>query len=316
MAWSPRMAADLLPETHSPRLRGLIHEARKANRVPLAIVWPLDGPSLRAALDAARLGLIEPVLCGSRNRLQTLAASEGIDLSPAELVDASSSGEAAAAAVDCAVRGRVAAIMKGTAHTDEVMHAVVAAPQLHTARRMSHVMVADVATYHKLMFITDAAVNIAPDLEAKRDIVQNAIDLAVKVGVETPKVAILAAVETVSPHLPATVDAASLCKMADRRQITGGILDGPLAFDDAISRTAADGKAIVSAVAGDADIFVVPDLEAGNMLFKELEYVAGAECAGVVAGARIPIVLTGRADGEFSRIASIALGVLSCGTRA
>jgi phosphate acetyltransferase len=293
------------------RLESLIKEAQKRRPLRTAVVWPLDGRSLRAAVRAASLKLIEPVIVGPVGRLRPLASVESIDLGGYELVDAAEPRAAAAAAVSLAGRGAVAALMKGALHTDELMHAVLDEPAVHTARRMTHVLLVDVATYHKLLFISDAALNISPDLDVKREIVQNAIDLAIELGVKRPKVAILAAVETVSSALPATIDAAALCKMADRRQITGGIVDGPLAFDDAISPFAAHEKEIVSAVAGDADVLIVPDLDAGNMLFKELEYLSGAECAGVVVGARVPVILTGRADGEFARVASAALAVLT-----
>ena len=295
----------------SPRLGALLERARTRSSLRTAVVWPFDEQSLRATVEAAELGFIVPVLVGDGEKLRALAAHERIGITDFELVNVAGPKAAASAAVALALRSKVSAIMKGTLHTDDLMHAVVSEPGLRGEGRMSHVLVADATTYHKLLFITDAAVNVAPDLETKREIVQNAIDLAHALGIGTPKVAVLAAVETVNPHLPATLDAAALCKMAERGQITGGILDGPLAFDDAISREVACEKGIDSPVAGDVDILVVPELDAGNMLFKELEYLAGAECAGLVVGARVPVILTGRADREPARIASIALGVLA-----
>jgi len=242
---------------------------------------------------------------------QAAAAAEGIDLSPYELVPTAHSHEAAAHAVALARAGKVEALMKGSLHTDELMHEVVARDiGLCTARRMSHVFVMDVPNYPRLLFLTDAAINIYPDLDDKRDIVQNAIDLAHALGIETPKVAVLSAVETVTHKLRSTLEAAALCKMADRGQITGALVDGPLAFDNAVSEEAARAKGIVSPVAGRADILVVPDLESGNMLAKQLEYLAEAQGAGVVLGARVPIALTSRADNPLGRIASCALALL------
>ena len=251
------------------------------------------------------------VLIGPPNAIKAAAKSSGIDISGYELAAVDSAEAAAAQAVEMALAGTVEALMKGALHTDVLMHAVVAGDHnLRTERRVSHVFVMDVPTYPRPLLITDAAINIYPDLETKRDIVQNAIELAHALGIEKPKVAILSAVETVNPKIKSTVDAAELCKMADRGQITGAILDGPLAFDNAVSADAAKIKHIVSPVAGQADIMLVPDLEAGNMLAKQLEYLAGAEGAGIVLGTRVPIVLTSRADKTLARIASCAVAVL------
>ena len=266
----------------------------------MAVVHPVDGNSLRGAVDAAQADLITPLLVGPESKIRAAAIAEGIDLSSYELIPTKHSHEAAATAVALAHAGKVEALMKGSLHTDELMHEVVAQDAgLRTARRMSHVFVMDAPEYPRLLFLTDAAINIAPDLEAKHDIVQNAIDLARTLGIETPKVAILSAVETVTPKLRSTLDAAALCKMADRRQITGAVIDGPLAFDNAVSEAAAKVKGIISPVAGRADILVVPDLESGNMLVKQLEYLADALPAGIVLGACVPIALTSRADGRF-----------------
>ncbi|HXH04397.1 MAG TPA: bifunctional enoyl-CoA hydratase/phosphate acetyltransferase [Candidatus Competibacteraceae bacterium] len=276
--------------------------------VSCAVVHPCDRDSLLGAVEAARRGLITPVLVGPEAKIRAAAAAEGVDLTPYRLEPVEHSHAAAERAVALARAGVVEALMKGSLHTDELMEAVMpASTGLRTARRISHVFVMDVPTYPRLLLITDAAINITPDLEDKRDIVQNAIDLAHVLGIKQPRVAILAAVETVNPKMPATLDAAALCKMADRGQISGGLLDGPLAFDNAISLEAAQAKHIVSPVAGQADILLVPDLEAGNMLAKQLAYLAGADSAGIVLGARVPIVLTSRADSVRSRLASTAL---------
>ncbi|WP_290874494.1 bifunctional enoyl-CoA hydratase/phosphate acetyltransferase [Aquabacterium sp.] len=272
-----------------------------------AVVHPCDADSLMGAIEAARHGLIEPVLVGPRAKIEAVARAVGIDLSPYRLVETEHSHAAADAAVALARSGEVQSLMKGSLHTDELMGAVVAANGLRTARRVSHVFVMDVPAYPRMLLVTDAAINIAPTVRDKRDIVQNAIDLAQVLGVACPKVAILAAVETVNPDMPATIDAAMLCKMADRGQITGGLVDGPLAFDNAVSLEAARTKHIVSPVAGQADILVVPNLEAGNMVAKQLQYLAGADSAGIVLGARVPIVLTSRADSVRTRLASAAV---------
>jgi len=271
----------------------------------------VDRNSLLGAIDAARAGLIVPVLVGPKSRIRAVAATESVDLAPYRLVPTRHSHEAAERAVALARAAEVEALMKGSLHTDELMQEVVAKETgLRTGRRISHVFVMDVPTCLRPLFITDAAINIAPDLAAKRDIVQNAIDLAHVLGIEAPRVAILSAVETLNPEIASTIDAAALCKMAERKQITGGILDGPLAFDTAVSEEAAQVKGLESEVAGRADILVVPDLESGNMLAKQLEYLGEAQLAGVVLGARVPIVLTSRADNPPTRMASCAVGLL------
>jgi phosphate acetyltransferase len=276
--------------------------------VPCAVVHPCDRDSLLGPLAAARRGLIAPVLVGPEDKMRAVARAEGVDLGPYRVVAVPHSHAAAARAVELARAGEVEALMKGSLHTDELLGAVVpSAAGLRTARRISHVFVMDVPSYPRLLLITDAAVNIYPKLKEKADIVQNAIDLAHVLGIDEPKVAILSAVETVTPEIESTLEAAALCKMADRGQITGGVLDGPLAFDNAISAQAARTKQIRSPVAGQADILVVPDLEAGNMLAKQLSYLAGAEGAGIVLGARVPIVLTSRADSVRTRLASTAV---------
>ncbi|MGR6807728.1 bifunctional enoyl-CoA hydratase/phosphate acetyltransferase [Sphaerotilus natans] len=275
--------------------------------VQCGVVHPCDATSLAGALAAARRGLIVPWLIGPEAKIRAVAAQAGLDLGDARIEAVEHSHAAAARAAELAASGQVEVLMKGSLHTDELMHAVIATPQLRTKRRISHVFRFDIPTYPKPILITDAAINIAPTLEDKADIVASAIDLARVLGVARPKVAILAAVETVNPKMVSTLDAAALCKMADRGQIAGGLLDGPLAFDNAISAEAARIKGIRSEVAGDADILLVPDLESGNMLAKQLEYLAGAAGCGIVLGARVPIALTSRADGEASRLASAAL---------
>ncbi|RFB76566.1 bifunctional enoyl-CoA hydratase/phosphate acetyltransferase [Methylovirgula sp. 4M-Z18] len=290
------------------KLRLLIERAGKLPPIRTAIVHPCDELSLAGALDARDAGLITPLLIGPRAKIEGAATTAGRDLDGIEIVEVPHSHAAASEAAKLARDGKVQALMKGALHTDELMAAVVTHDAgLCTDRRMSHVFVIDVPRYPKPLFVTDAAVNISPTLEDKRDIVQNAIDLCRALEVVPPKVAILAAVETVSAKMRSTLDAAALCKMAQRGQIEGGILDGPLALDNAISMAAARTKHIVSDVAGNADILVAPDLEAGNMLTKELIYLAGAEAAGLVLGARVPIVLTSRSDSALSRIASCAL---------
>lgn len=302
--------------THAPtiqlfdpeaRLQALLHLGKDLAAVPCVVVHPCDAESLRGALDAARLGLIEPWLIGPEARLRAIAEAEGIDLHGTNIQNVEHSHAAAELAAQLAADRKVVAMMKGSLHTDELIHAVLAQPRLRTGRRMSHVFHFDVPAYAKPLLLTDAALNIAPSLADKVDIVQNAIDFAHVMGVPDPKVAILSAVETVNPGMPSTVDAAALCKMAQRGQITGGTLDGPLAFDNAISAQAARIKHIESPVAGDADILVVPDLESGNMLGKQLAYLAGATASGLVLGARLPIALTSRADGASARIASALL---------
>ena len=309
-----------LPKISAPQIQLFDPEARFKELLSLgdgmpavrcAVVHPCDIDSLRGALDSARHGLIVPVLVGPEARMRQLAEEGGIDLSGVEIVAVPHSHAAAEKAAELAASGDVEMLMKGSLHTDELIHAVLARPELRTGRRMSHVFRFDVPLYPKPLLITDAALNIHPTLLEKVDIIQNAIDFAHIMGIECPKVAILSAVETVNPNIPSTLDAAALCKMADRGQITGGLLDGPLAFDNAISSHAAQIKHIASAVAGAADILVVPDLESGNMLAKQLEYLAGATGSGLVLGARVPIALTSRADGPMSRVASALLGQLA-----
>jgi len=290
------------------RYRELITAAKKLPPIRTAVVHPCDEASLVGALEAAKEGLIVPILVGPEPKIRAAAEAAGCRLDGVELVAAPHSHAAAERAVALAREGSVDALMKGALHTDELMAAAVdSALGLRTERRMSHVFAIDAPHYPKPLFITDAAINIYPDIETKRDIVQNAIDLARALMIDPPKVAILSAVETVTPKIPSTIDAAALCKMADRGQITDAILDGPLAFDNAVSREAARAKGILSSVAGDADILVAPDLEAGNMLAKQLVYLAEAGIAGLVLGARVPIMLTSRADGVLSRLASAAL---------
>lgn len=289
----------------------LITMTRALAPIRTAVVHPCDATALDGAIAARDEDLITPILVGPRARIEAAAQEAGIDISGIELVEAPHSHAAAECAVELVRAGRAEALMKGALHTDEIMSAVVdKSTGLRTERRMSHVFALDVPTYPKTLLITDAAINIFPDLQTKADIVQNAIDLAQAMGIDIPKVAILSAVETIYPKIPSTVEAAALCKMADRGQITGGTLDGPLAFDNAISKEAAETKGIISPVAGEADVLVAPDLEAGNMIAKQLMYLAHAESAGIVMGARVPIMLTSRADGRLSRIASAALAQL------
>ncbi len=309
-----------LPQVHAPKIQLFDPEARFKELLALgaglaalrcAVVHPCDAGSLSGAMDAARYGLIVPVLIGPEVRLRHLAEESGIDLTGVEIISVPHSHAAAEKAADLAVKGEVAVLMKGSLHTDELVHAVLAQRSLRTGRRMSHVFRFDIPLYSKPLLITDAALNIRPTLPEKVDIIQNAIDFARVLGVKTPKVAILSAVETVNPNIPSTLDAAALCKMAERGQIKGGLLDGPLAFDNAISAHAAQIKNIKSLVAGNADILAVPDLESGNMLAKQLEYLAGASGAGLVLGARVPIALTSRADGPMNRVASALLALLA-----
>ncbi|MGE5452729.1 MAG: bifunctional enoyl-CoA hydratase/phosphate acetyltransferase [Acidobacteriota bacterium] len=279
--------------------------------IACAVVHPCDHDSLVGAIEAAHQGLIEPILVGPPTKIRSVAEAAGVDISAYRLVAVEHSHAAAEVAVGLAKSGAAQVLMKGSLHTDELMTAVVAASSgLRTSRRVSHVFVMDVPAYPRMLLVTDAAINIAPGIRDKMDIVQNAIDLAHVLGVAQPKVAVLAAVETVNPDMPATIDAAMLCKMADRGQITGGLVDGPLAFDNAVSVEAAQTKHIVSSVAGQADILMVPNLEAGNMVAKQLQYLAGADSAGIVLGARVPIVLTSRADSVRSRLASAAVSKL------
>ncbi|HEX5371968.1 MAG TPA: bifunctional enoyl-CoA hydratase/phosphate acetyltransferase [Aquabacterium sp.] len=278
--------------------------------VHCAVVHPCDVESLRGAVEAGHRGLIVPRLVGPESRIRAMADVAGIDLRGLVIDAVPHSHAAAARGAELAAAGQVHVLMKGSLHTDEMMHAVIGTPALRTKRRLSHVFRFNIPTYPKPLLLTDAAININPSLDEKVDIVQNAIDLAHFLGVSHPKVAVLSAVETVTPRISSTLDAAALCKMAQRGQITGGIIDGPLAFDNAISAEAARIKGIESEVPGDADILVVPDLEAGNMLAKLLEYLAGAASCGVVMGARVPIALTSRSDGAESRMASAALAAL------
>ena len=279
--------------------------------VRVAIAHPCDEPSLAGVIDAVRAGLIEPMLVAPRAKLEAVARQAGLDLTGLPIEDVPHSHAAAARAVELAGDCKVEALMKGSLHTDELMGAVVAhSSPLRTGRRMSHCYLMHTPAYPRPFIITDAAINIAPDLDAKADIVRNAVELANVIGVAHPRVAILAAVETVNVRMQATLDAAALCKMADRGQIAGATLDGPLAFDNAISAAAARIKGIASPVAGLADVLVVPDLESGNMLAKQLEYLGGASSAGIVMGARVPIVLTSRADSRETRVASCAVAAL------
>ena len=294
----------------------LIAAAKRAPPAKAVVVHPCDETSLRGAVEAAQAGLIDPLLVGPEAKIRHVAREHRIDIAKFELADAAHSHAAAAKAVELIRAGQGDLLMKGSLHTDELMREVTASSTgLRTERRISHVFVMDVPTYTETLFLTDAAVNIFPDLDAKRDIVQNAVDLFTAIGLGTPRVAILSAVETVTSKIPATIEAAALCKMADRGQITGAILDGPLAFDNAIDPQAARIKSIQSAVAGKAQILVVPDLEAGNMLAKNLIYLAKADSAGLVLGARVPIVLTSRADSVRSRMASCAVAVLYAAAR-
>ena len=293
---------------HNDAFAKILRRCEGIPPVRCAIVHPCDRDSLLGAVEAAKRGLIEPVLVGPEEKIRAVALAQGADLSPYRIISTEHSHEAAEKAVALARAGEVEALMKGSLHTDELMAAVVpSATGLRTARRVSHVFIMDVPAYPRMLLVTDAAINIAPCARDKADIVQNAIELAHVLGIEQPRVAILAAVETVNPDMQATVDAAMLCKMADRGQITGGVLDGPLGFDNAISEEAARTKKIVSPVAGKADILLVPDLEAGNMVAKQLQYLAGADSAGIVLGTRVPIVLTSRADSVRTRLASTAV---------
>jgi phosphate acetyltransferase/phosphate butyryltransferase len=304
----------ILPAVHvhdaGVRYRQLIEMCHGLAPIRTAVVHPVDRSSLLGAIDAAQAGLIVPILVGPEAKVRAAAAAANVELDAYELIACKHSHEAAATAVALARAGKVEALLKGSLHTEELMHEVVAETGLRTGRRVSHVFALDVPTYPRPLFLTDAAINIAPGLDDKRDIIQNAIDLARVLGIDRPRVAILSAIETVSSKLRSTLEAAALCKMADRGQITGGVLDGPLAFDNAVSEEAAAAKGIVSPVAGRADILVVPDLEAGNMLAKQLEYLAEAQVAGIVLGARVPIALTSRADRPLGRMASCALALL------
>jgi phosphate acetyltransferase len=308
---SPLAAINPVGQPPAGKYDRLIERARAVPAATTIVVHPCDETSLRGATEAAQAGLIKPVLVGPIAKITSAARAHGIDIAGFETVDAPHSEGAAATAVELIHAAKGELLMKGSLHTDELMRAVTSSSKgLRTSRRISHVFVMDVPTHSDTLFITDAAINIAPDLDAKRDIVQNAIDLFTQVGLGTPRVAILSAVETVTTKIPSTIEAAALCKMADRGQITGGVLDGPLAFDNAIDPEAARIKGIASPVAGHAQILVVPDLEAGNMLAKNLTFLARADAAGIVLGARVPIILTSRADSVRTRMASCAVATL------
>lgn len=310
------MGANASQQKGTGKYEQLLAKCKSLKPVPTAVAHPCEASALSGAVEAADHGLIVPILVGPRAKIEAIAKSAGIDLSKSEIVDTPHSVASAAKAVELLREAKAELLMKGSLHTDELMGAVVSRDGgLRTGRRISHVFIMDVPTYHKVLIVTDGAINIAPTLEDKADICQNAVDLAISLGLDKPKVAILAAVETVTSKMPATIDAASLCKMAERGQITGALLDGPLAFDNAISKQAATTKGIHSEVAGDPDILLAPDLEAGNMLAKQLSFLANADSAGLVLGARVPIILTSRADSVRSRIASCAVAMLAAHAR-
>jgi len=301
----------ITPSRQHEKYNRLIAAGKNVPPLATAVAHPCDETSLRGALEAAEAGLISPILVGPKNKIEGVAQTSSLDLAEAEIVDAPHSHAAAEKAVELVRTGKAELLMKGSLHTDELLTEVVKRETgIRTGRRISHVFVMDVPGHSHTLFITDAAVNIAPDLDAKRDIIQNAIDLFAGLGLGVPKVAILSAVETVTTSIPSTIEAAALCKMSDRGQITGGELDGPLAFDNAISPEAARIKGIKSPVAGQAQILVVPDLEAGNMLAKNLSFLSRADAAGIVLGARVPIILTSRADNVMTRMASCAVATL------
>lgn len=298
------------------RYERLLDRCRDLPPLPTAVAYPCEETALGSVLEAAQLGLITPILVGPAKKIAEVARLAHFPRNDIRIVDVPDSHDAAAKAVELVRKGEAELLMKGSLHSDEILAAVVAKETgLRTGRRLSHVFLMDVPTYHKVLLVTDGAINIAPSLEDKVDICQNAIDLARSFGVVRPKVAILAAVETVNSKMPATLDAAALCKMAERGQIRGGLLDGPLAFDNAISRDAARIKGLDSEVAGDPDILLAPDLEAGNMMAKQLSFLANADSAGLVLGARVPIVLTSRADSVRARIASCAVAALAAHAR-
>ncbi|CEJ84354.1 Phosphate acetyltransferase [Hyphomicrobium sp. GJ21] len=306
------MAEAIVSKIHRhEKYERLVAAAQRLSPLPTAVAQPCDESSLRGAIEARDAGLITPILVGPKAKMIEIARTIGLNLDGLEIIDVPHSHAAAAKAVDVVRSGKAELLMKGSLHSDELLGAVTSRETgLRTERRISHVFVMDVPTHSQTLFVTDAAVNIAPDLMAKRDIVQNAIDLYTALGLGKPKVAILSAVETVTTAIPSTIEAAALCKMADRGQITGGELDGPLAFDNAISLTAVRVKGIKSPVAGHAQILVVPDLEAGNMLAKNLTFISNADAAGIVLGARVPIILTSRADNVRTRLASCAVAKL------
>jgi len=302
--------------TGTGKYERLLAQSKGLEPIRTAVAHPCEQTALAGAMDAAAEGLIVPILVGPAAKIREVAEKSGIDISGAQIVEAPHSHGSAARAVEVVRKGEAEILMKGSLHSDELLASVVAKETgLRTGRRVSHVFIMDVPTYHKVLVVTDAAINIAPTLEDKADICRNAIDLVVSLGKTRPKVAILAAVETINSKMIATLDAAALCKMSERGQITGGILDGPLAFDNAISREAAAIKGITSEVAGDPDILLVPDLEAGNILAKQLTFLANADSAGLVVGARVPIILTSRADSVRSRIASCAVAVMAARAR-
>jgi phosphotransacetylase len=307
------MTKKTAPTTERPRhaYDDLLERCRLLDPIVTAVAFPCETTALTGALEAANAGLITPILVGPRQKIAQIAQEAGLNIKSFEIDDVPDATTAAARAVEIVRAGRAEVLMKGSLHTDVLMTAVVpSAAGLRTSRRISHAFVMAVTNYPKPLIVTDAVVNIAPSLEDKRDICQNAIDLAHSLGRTAPKVAILSAVEEVTTKIPSTIDAAALCKMADRGQITGGILDGPLAMDNAISPEAAKTKGLVSSVAGDADILVVPDLEAGNILAKQFIFLANADAAGVVLGARVPIILTSRADSVRTRMASCGVALL------
>src|SRR5438128_2532317 len=302
--------------TGTGKYEALLERCKTRAPIPTAVAHPCEATALAGAVDAAKLGLIVPILVCPAAKIAATASDAKIDVSRYEIVDAPHSAAAATRAVALVREGKAELLMKGSLHTDELMAAIVSREGgLRTGRRISHVFVMDVPTYHKVLIVTDGAISIAPTLEDKVDICQNAIDLARSLGLAKPKLAILAAVETVTSRMPATIDAAALCKMAERGQITGALLDGPLAFDNAISKEAAATKGIRSEVAGDPDILLAPDLEAGNILAKQLTFLAKADSAGIVLGARVPIILTSRADNVRSRIASCAVAMIAAHAR-
>jgi phosphotransacetylase len=303
-------------ESGTGKYEQLLARCRNLEPVATAVAHPCEASALAGALEAGEMKLITPILVGPAQRIADIARQNGMDLGRTRIVDAPHSHASAAKAVELVRRGEAELLMKGSLHSDELLSAVVVKDTgLRTARRISHAFIMDVPTYHKVLIVTDAAINIAPTLEDKVDICQNAIDLVVSLGLARPKVAILTAVETVNSKMPATIDAAALCKMAERGQITGALVDGPLAFDNAISSEAAKIKGIRSEVAGDPDILLVPDLEAGNILAKQLTFLASADSAGLVLGARVPIILTSRADSVRSRIASCAVAMMAARAR-
>ena len=305
-----------MEKTGTGKYEAMLERCRDLAPVTTAVAHPCEETALAGAMEAAEKGLIVPILVGPEAKIREIANAHGIKLGQTRFVDTPHSHASAAKAVELVRQGEAELLMKGSLHSDELLGAVVARETgLRTSRRISHVFIMDVPTYHKVLIVTDAAINIAPTLEDKADICQNAIDLGISLGLRKPKVAILAAVETVNSKMQATLDAAALCKMADRGQIKGGVLDGPLAFDNAISAEAAKIKGIESKVAGEPDILLVPDLEAGNMLAKQLTFLANADSAGIVLGARVPIILTSRADSVRSRIASCGVAMLAAHAR-